>query len=233
VVVLPRISNFTDLDALCLEPGLDVVFADSPRALSGADVVVLPGTRSTVADLGWLQERGLADAVVAHARRGGAVLGICGGFQMLGRTVADPHGIEGRSGTEVDGLGLLDVCTAFAAEKVLRLPTGTALGVDASGYEIHHGRVTLGADEPFLGGARNGSVFGTMWHGSLEGDPLRRAWLREVGAVPDESVSFPRARDARIEALADAVEEHLDVDAVLDLVTSGVPSYPVVRGGLA
>ena len=72
-----------------------------------------------------------------------------------------------------------------------------------------------------------------MWHGSLEGDPLRRAWLREVGAVPDESVSFARARDARIEALADAVEEHLDVDAVLDLVTAGVPSYPVVRGGLA
>jgi len=72
-----------------------------------------------------------------------------------------------------------------------------------------------------------------MWHGSLEGDALRRAWLREVGAVPDDAVSFPRARDARIEALADAVEEHLDVDAVLDLVTLGVPSYPVVRGGLA
>jgi adenosylcobyric acid synthase len=210
-----------------------VVFADSPRALSGADVVVLPGTRSTVADLAWLRARGLADAVVAHARRGGAVLGICGGFQMLGRTVADPHGIEGRPGTEVDGLGLLDVCTAFATDKALRLPTGTALGVDASGYEIHHGRVTLGQGEAFLGGVRNGSVFGTMWHGSLEGDALRRAWLREVGAVPDEAVSFPRARNARIEALADAVEEHLDVDAVLDLVTSGVPSYPVVRGGLA
>ena len=142
VVRLPRISNFTDLDALCLEPGLDVVFADSPRALAGADLVVLPGTRATVADLAWLRERGLADAVVAHARRGGAVLGICGGFQMLGRTVADPHGVEGRPGTQVDGLGLLDVCTAFATEKVLRLPTGTALGVDASGYEIHHGRVT-------------------------------------------------------------------------------------------
>ena len=232
VVVLPRISNFTYLDALCLEPGLDVVFADSPRALSGADVVVLPGTRSTVADLAWLRERGLADAVVAHARRGGAVLGICGGFQMLGRTVADPDGIEGVPGI-VDGLALLDAHTRFGPEKVLRLPTGTALGVDASGYEIHHGRVTLGDDEPFLGGARNGLVFGTMWHGGLEGDPLRRAWLREVGAVPDEAVSFPRARDARIEALADAVEEFLDVDAVLDLVTSGVPSYPVVRGGLA
>ena len=233
VVVLPRISNFTDLDALCLEPGLDVVFADSPRALSGADVVVLPGTRSTVADLAWLRERGLADAVVAHARHGAVVLGICGGFQMLGRTVADPHGVEGRPGTEVDGLGLLDVRTEFAAEKVLRLPTGTALGVEAAGYEIHHGRVTVGDDEPFLGGARSGAVFGTMWHGSLEGDALRRAWLREVGAVPDDAVSFPRARDARIEALADAVEEHLDVDAVLDLVTLGVPSYPVVRGGLA
>jgi len=233
VVVVPRISNFTDLDALCLEPGLDVVFADSPRALSGADVVVLPGTRATLADLAWLRERGLADALLAHAGRGGAVLGVCGGFQMLGREVRDPAGVEGERGAVAAGLGLLDTTTEFTPDKVLRLPTGSALGVEASGYEIHHGRVTLGAEEPFLGGARRGRVFGTMWHGSLEGDALRRAWLREVGGEPDGTVSFAAVREARIDAIADAVEEHLDVPALLELACSGPGPLPVVPGGLA
>ena len=240
VVVLPRISNFTDVDALCLEPGLEVVFADNPRALAGADVVVLPGTRATVEDLGWLRRRGLADAVVAHAARGGVVLGICGGFQMLGTHVCDPVGVEGAPGAVVEGLGLLDVRTEFSAEKVLRLPSGTALGVAASGYEIHHGKVTVGSGEPFLGGARRGPVFGTMWHGSLEGDELRHAWLREAAALAGlasfevGTVGFAVAREQRIDALADAMEEHLDLDFVLDLATSGAPaSLPVVGGGLA
>jgi len=239
VVVLPRISNFTDVDALCLEPGLDVAMVDSPRGLAGADVVVLPGTRATIEDLAWLRARGLAEAVVRHVERGGAVLGICGGFQMLGRSVHDPQGVEGAPGARVDGLGLLDVCTEFAPDKVLRLPTGTALGVPASGYEIHHGRVTVGDAEPFLGGARSGSVFGTMWHGSLEGDDLRRAWLAEVAEAagidvftPGE-VSFAAQREAQIDALADAVEEHLDLDRVLDLAVDGAPALPVVGGGLA
>ena len=239
VVVLPRISNFTDVDALCLEPGLDVAMVDSPRGLAGADVVVLPGTRATIEDLGWLRARGLAEAVVTHVERGGAVLGICGGFQMLGRSVHDPQGVEGAPGAGVDGLGLLDVCTEFAPDKVLRLPTGTALGVPASGYEIHHGRVTVGDAEPFLGGARSGSVFGTMWHGSLEGDDLRRVWLAEVAeaagidAFTPGAVSFAAQREAQIDALADAVEEHLDLDRVLDLAVDGAPALPVVCGGLA
>jgi adenosylcobyric acid synthase len=240
VVGLPRISNFTDVDALSIEPGVEVVHARDPRALAGADVVVLPGTRSTIEDLAWLHERGLADAVLAHAARGGAVLGICGGFQMLGRSVSDPAGVEGRPGAYVDGLGLLDVRTEFGPDKVLRLPTGSALGVPASGYEIHHGRVTVGdGAEPFLGGARDGAVFGTMWHGSLEGDALRGAWLREVAGLADVpgftpgDVSFAAVREAQIDRLADAVEEHLDVDAVLDLIASGAPALPVVTGGLA
>jgi adenosylcobyric acid synthase len=240
VVGLPRISNFTDVDALSIEPGVEVVHARDPRALAGADVVLLPGTRSTIEDLAWLRERGLADAVRAHAARGGVVLGICGGFQMLGRSVSDPSGVEGRPGAHVEGLGLLDVRTEFGPDKVLRLPGGQALGVHASGYEIHHGRVTVGeAAEPFLGGARSGAVFGTMWHGSLEGDDLRAAWLREVAGLVDVpgfepgGLSFPALREAQIDRLADAVEEHLDVPAILDLVTSGAPPLPVVRGGLA
>jgi adenosylcobyric acid synthase len=239
VVALPRISNFTDVDALRIEPGVAVEYVRDPRRIAGADVVVLPGTRSTIEDLAWLRARGLADEVVAHAERGGVVLGICGGFQMLGRTVSDPNGVEGAPGVTVEGLGLLDVRTEFEVEKVLRLPTGAALGVPASGYEIHHGRVVVGADEEFLGGARSGAVLGTMWHGSLEGDELRVAWLREVAALAGVSdfvpatESFAALREAQLERLADLLEEHLDVDALLDLALSGAPPMPVVRGGLA
>ncbi|KQX64527.1 cobyric acid synthase [Angustibacter sp. Root456] len=228
VVVLPRVSNFTDVDALCLEPDVDVEFVRDARGLASADVVVLPGTRATLDDLAWLRARGLADAVTAHTARGGAVLGICGGFQMLGREVSDPDGVEGPAGACAQGLGLLDVTTRFEREKVLRLPRGEALGVVAGGYEIHHGRVRLGADEPFLGGARRGAVYGTMWHGSLEGDALRRAWLAQVAGSSARpftpgSVGFAAAREQRIDALADAVEEHLDLDAVLGLVERGAP----------
>ncbi len=107
VVRLPRISNFTDVDALGLEPDLDVVFVSDPRDVADADVIVVPGTRSTISDLAWLRARGLDAAILDHARRGRPVLGICGGFQMLGRTISDPAGVEGVAGAEVEGLGLL------------------------------------------------------------------------------------------------------------------------------
>ena len=240
VVQLPRISNFTDVDALGLEPDVELTFARGPRAVRGADLVVLPGTRATLADLRWMRERGLDAAVAEHARRGGAVLGICGGFQMLGGRIADPHGVEGAAGTTEAGLGLLEVDTEFAVEKVLRLPRGEALGVAAHGYEIHHGRVTVGGGAPFLGGVRDGNVYGTMWHGSLEGDDLRGAWLAEVARATGRTgaafgrQSFEAARQRRIDALADAVEEHLDLDAVERLLEHGAPAtLPTVTGGLA
>lgn len=232
VVRLPRISNFTDLDALGLEPDLDVVFASSPRDLADADLVVLPGTRATIGDLAWLRSRGLDRAVRDHADRGRPVLGICGGFQMLGRTVADPHGVEGEPGVSVEGLGLLDVRTDFSPEKVLRLPIGMALGAPASGYEIHHGRIAVGSGDDFLGGARSGLVFGTMWHGSLEGDDLRRAFLAAALDVAPSTVSFPAARERRIDRLGDLVEEHLDVGALLALAGDGAPDdLPVLAPG--
>jgi adenosylcobyric acid synthase len=232
VVRLPRISNFTDLDALGLEPDLDVVFAAERRDLTDADLVVLPGTRATISDLGWLRSRGLDRAIVEHAQRGRPVLGICGGFQMLGRRIADPHGVEGEPGVSVAGLGLLDVSTEFAVDKVLRLPVGTALGAPASGYEIHHGRVTVGSGESFLGGARADAVFGTMWHGSLEGDELRRAFLSSALGLTPSSVSFPEARERRLDLLGDLVEEHLDVEALLDLSRIGAPAdLPVLPPG--
>jgi adenosylcobyric acid synthase len=232
VVRLPRISNFTDVDALGLEPGLDLVFATHPRTLADADLVVLPGTRATIADLAWLRDRGLDRAVAAHATAGRPVLGICGGFQMLGRRVADPLGVEGAPG-EVAGLGLLDVRTDFEPDKVLRLPRGAALGAVTSGYEIHHGRVTRGSGEEFLGGVRDGHVFGTMWHGSLEADSFRTALLTEVaratGHVWEPSgVSFAAARERRLELLADLVEEHLDLEALHALAVAGAPDVPVL-----
>lgn len=207
VVRLPRISNFTDVDALGLEPALDVVFASGPRDLADADLVVLPGTRSTISDLAWLRARGLDRAILDHAARGRPVLGICGGCQMLGRTIADPDGVEGDV-TVVGGLGLLDLTTTFSAEKTLRLCPPT-------GYEIHHGRIE--------GETRHGAVTGTMVHGRLEDDDHRAAFLAEaLGA--GSSVSFPAARAARIDRLAELVEQHLDVDALATLARDGVPS---------
>src|SRR5690606_7804401 len=140
------------------------------------------------------------------------LLGICGGFQMLGTEIHDPDGVDGPAGTRAAGLGLLPVTTEFRPDKVLRLPRGEALGATATGYEIHHGRITRadGADE-FLGGARAGRVFGTMWHGALEGDEFRAAFLTEVAGLEPSGVDFPAARERRMELLADLVEEHLDV----------------------
>lgn len=229
VVRLPRISNFTDVDALGLEPGVDVTFASDPRDVTDADVIVLPGTRATIGDLRWLRSRGIDQAVLDHAAAGRPVLGICGGFQMLGRTIADPDGVEGDAGASVEGLGLLDVATTFAADKVLRLPAGEALGAAASGYEIHHGRIARGDDEEFLGGARSGQVFGTMWHGSLESDGLRRALLSEMSAgigrtFATSDVSFAERREARLDLLGDLVEQQLDVEALLSLVEHGAPA---------
>lgn len=205
VVRLPRISNFTDVDALGLEPDLDVVFASTPLGIADADLVVLPGTRSTIADLAWLRSRGLDRAIVDHAARGGPVLGICGGSQMLGREIRDRDGIEAAPGSVVDGLGLLDQVTEFTAEKVLRL-------VEPSGYEIHHGRVA--------GSPRSGRVVGTMVHGSLEDDATRAAFLSSLGV--SSRASFPAARERRLDLLGDLVEEHLDVDELLRLAREGV-----------
>jgi adenosylcobyric acid synthase len=240
VVRFPRISNFTDVDALGLEPDVDVVFASSARDLRGVDLIVLPGTRATIADLNWLRSRGLDIEIAAHVRAGRAVLGICGGAQMLGESIVDATGIEGAPNTQVAGLGLLNAVTSFEAEKVLRLPVGTGLGQPVTGYEIHHGRFHVAADvaagEAFPGGVRSGSVFATMWHGSLESDSFRQAFLAEVaeaaGRARDAStVVFNERREARLELLADLVTEHLDLDALLELAGSGPLDLPLLPPG--
>ncbi len=201
VVRLPRVSNFTDVDALGLEPALDVEFVSDPARLADADLVVLPGSRATLADLAWLRDRGLDTAILKHAAAGRPVLGICGGCQMLGRRIEDPVGVEGAVGAAVDGLGLLDLVTVFGAEKRLALH-------EPAGYEIHHGRIS--------GTPVNGTVTGTMVHGSLEDDATRATYLAESLGVAS-AVSFPAARAARLDLLGDLVEEHLDVDGLLEL----------------
>ncbi|TYP84752.1 cobyric acid synthase [Blastococcus xanthinilyticus] len=227
VARLPRLSNFTDLDALAAEPGVLVRYATRPEELADADLVVLPGTRATVADLAWLRRTGLADGVLRRAAAGTPVLGICGGHQMLARTITDD--VESRAGT-VPALGLLPADVRFAREKTLARPAGAALGHPVRGYEIHHGVVTVDTDaEPFLDGARAGAVFGTTWHGALENDGFRRAFLTEVARltgrrfVPAPGTDFAAVREARLDRLGDLVAEHADTDALWRLIEHGPP----------
>ena len=242
VVRLPRISNFTDVDALAAEPGVLVRFATSPADLADADLVVLPGSRATVSDLAWLRDRGLAAAVTERARAGRPVLGICGGYQMLAGQIEDE--VESRRGV-VDGLGLLPVRVRFGAEKILGRPRGTALGAPVAGYEIHHGiaEVTDPAGygtEPFLDGCRRGPVWGTSWHGALENDEFRRRFLAEVAALagrdftPAPGTSFAAVREERLDVLADLVTAHLDTAALSRLIEEGpVSGLPALVASLS
>jgi adenosylcobyric acid synthase len=234
VARLPRISNFTDMDALSHEPGVEVRFVRSAPGLLAADLAVLPGTKATVEDLAWLRSAGMDRAVRERARRGLPTLGICGGYQMLGEHIADAAGVESVV-PEVAGLGLLPVETAFEEEKVLARPAGVAPGFGSEpvwGYEIRHGRVRrtggepLFAGEDFEEGCRSGSVLGTSWHGAFEADGFRRALLREVARTrgldwtPGEQ-AFAAAREARFERLGDLVAENLDREALLRLIERG------------
>ncbi|QVI26452.1 cobyric acid synthase [Mycolicibacterium neoaurum] len=224
---LPRISNSTDVEALACEPGVEVHWITEPTELADVDVVVLPGSKATVSDLDWLRARGLADAVTAHAAAGGPVLGVCGGFQMLCRSIDDP--VESKAGT-VNGLGLLAADIVFAQQKTLRHWESPL-----TGYEIHHGQVVGGAEADWLGvGIRRGQVYGTHWHGLLDNDELRRAWLAEVaeaagrtGFVVATDVSVPARRDAQLDAMADALQAHVDIEAMLALL-AGAPERPVI-----
>jgi adenosylcobyric acid synthase len=246
VVRLPRISNGTDVEALACEPGVSVRFVTDPSRLADADLVVLPGSKATVADLEWLRGNGLAAGIQEHARHGKPVLGICGGFQMLGSKITDS--VESRAGT-VEGLGLLDIDIEFRPGKVLRRPAGTAFQAAATGYEIHHGTVTRRPDtleglvtlpDGTPEGALTETIAGTHWHGLLENDTPRRELLRWAAAqagrdfVPADKTDFAAVREAQLDLLADLVAEHLDTDMLRRLMAEGAPSgLPVLPPGAA
>jgi adenosylcobyric acid synthase len=234
---LPRISNSTDIEALACEPGVLVRWVSQPADLVDADIVVLPGTKSTVADLDWLRKRGLDQAIAAHAASGRTVLGICGGFQMLCRSIDDP--VESRSG-RVEAMGVLDADIVFAPDKVLRRWQGSL-----HGYEIHHGRVARCAEAGWFEvdgspqGYRRGQVFGTHWHGLFDNDDFRRAWLTNAAAatgrdgfVVADDINVSARRDGQLDVMADLLDAHLDVEAVIGLLSGGPAPRPTVVAAL-
>jgi adenosylcobyric acid synthase len=229
VVRFPRIANFTDLDPLSVEPEVGVRFVDRPGALGRPDLVVLPGTKATVSDLEWFRGRGLDRAVEASGAR---VVGICGGYQMMGRRIMDP--IESGRG-EVVGLGWLDAATEFQPTKVTRQRRGTALHQRVSGYQIHHGRVQ--AADPWIAlddaygaepdGSAAGRFSGTTLHGLFEDDGFRAAYL----GIEASGVSFAAAREAQLDRLADLLEAHLDLAAVEAIIKAGAGSGTTNKEG--
>lgn len=232
---LPRISNSTDIEALACEPGVVVRWVADAADLAGAHLVVIPGSKATVSDLAWLRQRGLAEAIGAHAAQGRPVLGVCGGFQMLCSRIDDAVEAGASAAVCVEGLGLLDADIEFAAEKTLRHWEEPLWG-----YEIHHGQVTRAGADDWLGvGLRRGAVYGTHWHGLLDNDRLRRAWLTEIadsagrdGFVVADDTDVRGRRDAQLDLMADLLAAHLDIDAVIDLVRHGSPPRPTMRTAL-
>ncbi len=223
-LAFPRIANFDDLDPLAQEPGVRLTLLRPGQPLPGdAAVVILPGSKSTRADLAALRASGWDIDLAAHLRRGGRVLGLCGGYQMLGRTIADPEGIEGPAGS-VAGLGLLEIVTEMVPEKRLTRVAGVhvASGEALAGYEIHIGRSegpdlarpfarVAGADEG--AGSEDGLVAGTYLHGIFASDGFRRAWLAGFGVGSD--LCYETQVEAALDALAAHLETHLDLAGLL------------------
>jgi adenosylcobyric acid synthase len=222
--IIARIANFDDLDPLAQEPEVELRLVPPGEPLpADATLVILPGSKSTIGDLAFFRAQGWDIDLAAHVRRGGHVLGLCGGYQMLGRVIADPDGVEGPAG-EAEGLGLLDVRTVLTADKVVRpvearhLPSGEPV----SGYEIHLGR-TEGphtarpllsiAGQPDGAISADGRVQGSYVHGLFGSDSFRKAYLAGFGRR--SALAYEATIEATLDALADHCERHLDVDALL------------------
>jgi adenosylcobyric acid synthase len=229
VPMLSRIANFDDLDPLGMEPGVTLVFVRPGEPIpADANVVILPGSKSTIGDLTFLRAQGWDIDIAAHVRRGGHVLGLCGGYQMLGRVISDPDGIDGPAGT-VEGLGLLDIKTIMRGDKSTTPVTGVHCATNApvEGYEIHLGRtegpdcarlvLTLGG-RPDGAQTADGRVQGTYVHGLFTGDAFRKAWLKNLGVV--SSLAYETRIESALDALADHLESHLDIEQLIAIARS-------------
>ena len=224
---LPRIANFDDLDPLRAEPDIAVELIEPGRPLPLCDLILLPGSKATLGDLSALRAEGWDIDILAHVRRGGAVLGLCAGYQMLGRRIADPGGIEGMAG-EAQGLGLLEVDTVLTPEKTLQHVTGVELRGNAAvaGYEMHVGRTDgPGTRRPMLRlGSRldgavsaDGRIMGCHVHGIFAADGFRRGFLERLGGKADAALVYEARVESALEALADHCEAHLDVARLLEI----------------
>jgi len=228
VPVYPRISNHTDFDPLRLHPQVDLQFIPPKQAIPPADLIILPGSKSVRADLAWLRETGWEEAIQKHLRYGGKVIGICGGFQMLGQLINDPEGIEGVAG-QAAGLGLLEITTTLQTAKQLRNVIGTLNLENAvvSGYEIHAG-ITEGAalSKPvcqLISGSDgaisdDNQILGTYVHGLFEETSACDALLNWAGLHHVQTPDYHATREADIERLADMIEDHMDTAALRDLL---------------
>jgi adenosylcobyric acid synthase len=229
VPMLARIANFDDLDPLGMEPGVKLIFVPPGQPIpADASVVIIPGSKSTLGDLAFMRAQGWDIDIAAHVRRGGHLLGLCGGYQMLGRSIADPDGIDGAPGT-VDGLGLLDINTIMQGDKSTTLVTGThsATGARVEGYEIHLGRshgpdcarpvVTID-DRPDGAISHDGRVQGTYLHGLFTNDHFRKAWLSGLGIASE--LAYDSQVEAALDKLADHLETHLDVEQMIAIARS-------------
>jgi adenosylcobyric acid synthase len=224
VPALPRLSNHTDFDPLKLHPQVNLRFINAHKSIPGADLIILPGSKSVRSDLAWLRHHGWEQAIHKHLRYGGKLLGICGGFQMLGQTIHDPQGIEDQSGSS-QGLGLLPMSTTLASHKQLHNVQGRLnLGGQAiSGYEIHAGissgpalqRPAVSLSDREDGAlSEDGQIMGTYLHGLFETGSACHALLQWAGLSVNEQVNYVQQREAAIDRLADAVEAHLDMTAI-------------------
>ena len=225
VPLVPHIANFDDFDPLRAEKSVAVELVAPGQPLPLCDLILLPGSKATLADLAALRREGWDIDIKAHVRRGGAVLGICAGYQMLGTRISDPHGVEGAPG-KGEGLGLLAIETEITREKILAEAQGHAVagGAPVQGYEMHMGR-SFGPDSErpmlLLGGrpdgatAQDGRIAGCHLHGLFSSDPFRRAFLKKLGAAPDADLMAEERVETALDALARHLETHLDLDALL------------------
>jgi adenosylcobyric acid synthase len=231
VMRLPRMANFTDFDPLMAEPTVQLTYINRLQPTKKFDVLIIPGSKTTLADCQWLHTSGLAQMIIAHAAAGGVVMGICGGLQILGETISDPAGLEGTVG-DLAGLGLLPVRTVINDQKVLRQRQVQSNYFSTNslvcGYEIHQGTTTwMGSSAPRifedadLGWVVNNQIWGTYLHGIFDHGEWRRSWLNQIRQrqgltpLPTKVADYALQRDVALDAVADLVGKHLDLTSLM------------------